>query len=261
MRLRDKVAVITGGGSGIGLAITRAFAAEGALVVIAARTASRLNAAAAAINVSGGRTVAIPTDITDENQVRQMVAQTLAEYGRIDILVNNAGIPGPTASIADMTLDRWNEVLAVNLTGTMLCSREVLKDMMARKSGNIINISSVGGMSGFPMRSPYCVTKMGVIAFTETLAIEAGEYNIRVNCISPAAVRGDRILNASRAKAETLGVAQAEILARLIKDFSLKRLIEPSEVAAAAVFLASDESSAITGHTLAVNCGMHISHY
>ena len=261
MRLRDKVVVITGGGSGIGLAITRAFAAEGAIVVIVARTAPRLNEAADAINANGGRAVAIPTDITDENQVRQMVAQTLAEYGRIDILVNNAGIPGPTASIADMALDQWNEVLAVNLTGTMLCSREVLKDMMARKSGNIINISSVGGMSGFPMRSPYCVTKMGVIAFTETLAIEAGEYNIRVNCISPAAVRGDRILNASRAKAEALGVEQAEILARLIKDFSLKRLIEPSEVAAAAVFLASDESSAITGHTLAVNCGLHISHY
>jgi len=259
--LRDKVAVITGGGSGIGLAITRAFASEGAIVVIAARTASRLNEAAEAINSNGGKARAIPTDITDENQVRQMVAQTLAEYGRIDILVNNAGIPGPTAGIADMELDRWNEVLAVNLTGSMLCAREVLKDMMARKSGNIINISSVGGMSGFPMRSPYCVTKMGIIAFTETLAIEAGEHNIRVNCISPAAVRGDRILSAARAKAEALGVEQEEILARLTKDFSLKRLIEPSEVAAAAVFLASDESSAITGHTLAVNCGMHISHY
>jgi NAD(P)-dependent dehydrogenase (short-subunit alcohol dehydrogenase family) len=111
------------------------------------------------------------------------------------------------------------------------------------------------------MRSPYCVSKMGVIAFTETLAIEAGEHNIRVNCISPAAVRGDRILNSAKVKAEVLGVDHEEILARLIKDFSLKRLIEPSEVAAAAVFLASDESSAITGHTLVVNCGMHISHY
>jgi len=150
MRLSDKVAVITGGGSGIGLAISRAFADEGALVVMAARTASRLNEAAAAIKASGGRAMAIPTDVTDENQVRQMVAQALAEYERIDILVNNAGIPGPTASIADMALDRWNEVLAVNLTGTMLCSREVLKDMMARKSGNIINISSVGGMLLLP---------------------------------------------------------------------------------------------------------------
>ncbi len=261
MRLKDRVAVITGGGSGIGLAITRAFNAEGAIVVIVARTASRLKEVADTINSRGGRARAIPTDISDEGQVRRMVAQTLAEYGRIDILVNNAGIAGPTAKIVDMELDKWNAVLAVNLAGMMLCSREVLKDMIPRKSGNIINISSVGGMSGFPMRSPYCVSKMGVIAFTETLAIEVGEHNIRVNCISPAAVRGDRILNAARAKAEALGVDREEILARLIKDFSLKRLIEPSEVAAAAVFLASDESSAITGHTLAVNCGMHISHY
>jgi len=261
VRLKDRVAVITGGGSGIGLAITQAFNAEGAIVVIAARTASRLKEVADTINARGGRARAIPTDISDEKQVRRMVAQTLAEYGKIDILVNNAGIAGPTARIIDMELDKWNEVLAVNLTGMMLCSREVLKDMIPRKSGNIINISSVGGMSGFPMRSPYCVSKMGVIAFTETLAIEAGEHNIRVNCISPAAVRGDRILNAARAKAKALGVDHEEILARLIKDFSLKRLIEPAEVAAAAVFLASDESSAITGQTLAVNCGMHISHY
>jgi NAD(P)-dependent dehydrogenase (short-subunit alcohol dehydrogenase family) len=214
-----------------------------------------------AINAGGGKARAIPTDVTDENQVREMVAQTVAEYGKIDILVNNAGIAGPTTGIVDMELDKWNEVMAINLTGTMLCSREVLKDMMPRKSGNIINISSVGGQSGFPMRSPYCVSKMGVIAFTETMAIEAGDYNIRVNCISPAAVKGDRILNASSAKAAALGVTQEEVLARLTKDFSLKRLIEPSEVAAAAVFLASDESSAITGQTLAVNCGLHISHY
>lgn len=261
MRLKDKVAVITGGGSGIGLAITQAFNSEGAIVVIAARTASRLKEVADAINSGGGRALAVPTDITDEKQVKQMVARTLAEYGRIDILVNNAGISGPTANIVDMELDKWNEVLAANITGTMLCAREVLKDMIPRQSGNIINISSVGGTSGFPMRSPYCVSKMGVIAFTETLAIEAGEHNIRVNCISPAAVRGDRILNAAKAKAEALGVDREEVLARLIKDFSLKRLIEPSEVAAAAVFLASDESSAVTGQTLAVNCGMHISHY
>lgn len=261
MRLKDKVAVITGGGSGIGLAITRAFASEGAIMVIAARTVSRVNEVADTINSNGGRARAIPTDISDENQVKQMVARTLAEYGKIDILVNNGGIAGHTANIVDMGLDKWNEVLAVNLTGTMLCSREVLKDMIARKNGNIINMSSEGGRSGFPMRSPYCVSKMGVIALTETMAIEVGEYNIRVNCISPAAVRGDRILNSAKAKAAALGVDYEEVLARLTRDFSLKRLIEPSEVAAAAVFLASDESSAITGHTLVVNCGMHISHY
>jgi NAD(P)-dependent dehydrogenase (short-subunit alcohol dehydrogenase family) len=160
-----------------------------------------------------------------------------------------------------MELDKWNEVLSINLTGAMLCSREVLANMMVRKSGCIINISSVGGMSGFPMRSPYCVSKMGIIGLTETMAIEVGTYNIRVNCISPAAVRGDRVLAAAQAKGKALEMNPEKVLERLTKDYSLKRLIEPSELATAAVFLASDDASAITGHTLVVSCGLHISHY
>jgi NAD(P)-dependent dehydrogenase (short-subunit alcohol dehydrogenase family) len=261
MRLQDRVAIVTGGGTDIGRAISLAFAAEGAIVVVAARAASRLNGTVDEIVAMGGRASAIPTDITDQVQVKRMAENTLKEYGRIDILVNNSGIAGPTASVADMELDKWNEVLAVNLTGAMLCSREVLKPMMARQSGNIINIGSEGGRSGFPMRSPYCVSKIGIIGLTETLAIEAGGYNIRVNCVSPAAVRGERIINSSKAKARALGIGYEEVLSRLTRDFSLKRVIEPSEVAAAAVFLASDEASAITGHTLVVNCGLHISHY
>jgi NAD(P)-dependent dehydrogenase (short-subunit alcohol dehydrogenase family) len=261
MRLKDKVAIITGGGSGIGRAISLAFASEGAIVVVAARTFDRLEEVGNDINSRGGTARAIAVDVADEIEVQEMVARTLKEYGRIDILVNNAGIPGPTANIANMQLDKWNEVLSINLTGPMLCSREVLANMIGRKSGSIINISSVGGMSGFPMRSPYCVSKMGIIGLTETMAIEVGDYNIRVNCISPGAVRGDRVLNAARAKGKALGINYEEVLERLTKDYSLKRLIEPTEIAAAAVFLASDDASAITGHTLVVSCGLHISHY
>jgi NAD(P)-dependent dehydrogenase (short-subunit alcohol dehydrogenase family) len=136
-----------------------------------------------------------------------------------------------------------------------------LGNMIGRKTGSIINISSVGGMSGFPMRSPYCASKMGVIGLTETVAVEVGDYNIRVNCISPGAVRGDRVLNAAKAKGKALGIHYHKVLERLTKDYSLKRLIEPSEVATAAVFLASDDASAITGHTLVVSCGLHIAHY
>jgi NAD(P)-dependent dehydrogenase (short-subunit alcohol dehydrogenase family) len=261
MRLKDKVAIITGGGSGIGRAISLAFASEGAIVVVAARTFARLKEVAEDINSRGGIARAMAVNISDEINVKKMVAQTVKEYGRIDILVNNAGIPGPTANIADMELDKWNEVLSINLTGAMLCSREVLANMMVRKSGCIINISSVGGMSGFPMRSPYCVSKMGIIGLTETMAIEVGTYNIRVNCISPAAVRGDRVLAAAQAKGKALEMNPEKVLERLTKDYSLKRLIEPSEVATAALFLASDDASAITGHTLVVSCGLHISHY
>lgn len=261
MRLKDKVAIITGGGSGIGRAISLAFASEGAIVVVAARTLPRLKEVADDIHSRGGTASAMAVDIADEINVQEMVARTVKEYGRIDVLVNNAGIPGPTANIADMDLDKWNEVLSINLTGAMLCSREVLANMILRKSGSIINISSVGGMSGFPMRSPYCVSKMGIIGLTETMATEVGDYNIRVNCISPGAVSGDRVLNAARAKGKALGIDYTKVLERLTKDYSLKRLIEPSEVATAAVFLASDDASAITGHTLVVSCGLHISHY
>lgn len=261
MRLKDKVAIITGGSLGIGRAISLAFASEGAMVVVAARTLARLKEVADEINSKGGKAIAMAVDIANEIKIKEMVARTVEEYGRIDVLVNNAGISGPTSNIAEMELDKWNEVLSINLTGAMLCSREVLTNMIARKSGNIINISSVGGMSGFPMRSPYCVSKMGVIGLTETMAIEVGDYNIRVNCISPGAVRGDRILNAAQAKGKALGIQYEEVLERLTKDYSLKRLIELSEVANAAVFLASEDASAITGHTLVVSCGLHISHY
>ncbi len=261
MRLKDKVAIITGGGSGIGRAISLAFASEGAIVVVAARTFARLKEVADDINSRGGIARAMAVNIADEINVQEMIARIVKEYGRVDILVNNAGIPGPTLHIADMELEKWNEVLSINLTGAMLCSREVLANMIVRKSGSIINISSVGGMSGFPMRSPYCVSKMGIIGLTETMAIEVGDYNIRVNCISPAAVRGDRVLTAALAKGKALEINYEKVLERLTKDYSLKRLIEPSEVATAAVFLASDDASAITGHTLVVSCGLHISHY
>jgi len=121
MRLKDKVAIVTGGGIGIGEAISYAFASEGAVLVIAARTLSRLENVAEDIKSRGGRAKAMQTDISDEKQVQHMVAETLKEYGRIDILVNNSGIRGPTANIVDMELDKWNEALEVNLTGTMRC--------------------------------------------------------------------------------------------------------------------------------------------
>jgi NAD(P)-dependent dehydrogenase (short-subunit alcohol dehydrogenase family) len=261
MRLKDKVAIITGGGSGIGHAISLAFASEGAIVVVSGRTFVRLKEVADDINSKGGIARPMAANIADEMSVKEMVAQAVKEYGQIDVLVNNAGIPGPTVNIADMELEKWNEVLSINLTGAMLCSREVLANMILRKRGSIINISSVGGMSGFPMRSPYCVSKMGIIGLTETMAIEVGEYNIRVNCISPGAVRGDRVFNAAQAKGKAIGIHYEKVLERLTKDYSLKRLIEPSEIATAAVFLASDDASAITGHTLVVSCGLHMSHY
>jgi NAD(P)-dependent dehydrogenase (short-subunit alcohol dehydrogenase family) len=258
MRLRDKVAIVTGGGRGVGKAISQALASEGAIVVIAARTLSRLEATVEEIKSRGGRAKAIQADISDEKQVQRMVTEILNDYGKVDILVNNSGIGGPTANVVDLRLDDWNEVMAINLTGSMLCAREVLKHMIPRRGGNIVNIGSDGGRFGYPMRSPYCVSKWGVIGLTETLAIEVGQYNIRVNCVSPAAVRGERLTNVVMGRSKATGVPFEELMSKITMNYSLQRPTEEAEVAAATVFLASDDSSGITGHTLVVNCGHYI---
>jgi NAD(P)-dependent dehydrogenase (short-subunit alcohol dehydrogenase family) len=263
LRLEDKVAIVTGGGRGIGKAIALAFAAEGAAVVVAARSLSKLKEVIAEIQSKDGRGKAIQTDVTDEKQVQHMVEHTIKEYGHIDVLVNNSGIGGPTAKVVDLKLEDWNEVIAVDLTGSMLCAREVLRHMIPRRSGNIINMAAEGGRggdgrSGYPMRSPYCCAKMGIIGLTETLAIEVGEYNIRVNCISPAAVRGKRFNNVVAARSKATGIPVEDFIRQVTINYSLKRPAEESEIAATAVFLASDESNCITGQTIITNCGLHV---
>lgn len=261
MKLRNKVAIITGGGTGIGKAISLTFANEGAAVVVAARNLSRLEEVAENIKSRGGKAKAIQTDISDHEQVKQMVAQTIDEFGQIDILVNNAAMGTfNNADAADMNLDNWHNTLAINLNGTMFCSREVLKYMIPCRSGNIINISSVAGLSGVPKESPYAVSKWGIIGFTETLAIEVGKFGIRVNSISPGATRTQEFEDWVKASAKDVGISYDEVMSKLTDNNALKRIAEPSEIAACAVFLASDDSSAITGHNLIVSCGFHITH-
>ena len=263
MRLKDKVAVVTGGGKGIGRTISLAFASEGATVVMAARSLSHLEQTAEEILSRNGKVLNIQTDVSNEKQVQQMVAKTLREFGQIDILVNNSGIIGPVASVVDMKLDAWNETLAINLTGTMLCSREALRHMIPRRRGTIINIGSEGGRggdgrTGRPMRSAYSCSKMGIIGLTETMAVEVGEYGIRVNAISPAAVSGERGNIHLKRRAQAMGISQDELKSKIAMNYSLGRIVEESEVASVAVFLASNEASAMTGQVIAVNCGHHI---
>ena len=264
LRLKDKVAIVTGGGKGIGRAIAKAFVSEGAAVVVAATTLSNLEEAVKEFETMGGRAKAIRTDVADEHQVSELVSETMKEFGRIDILVNNSGLGGPTCNVVDLKLEDWSKVLAVDLTGSMLCSREVLKHMIPKKSGIIMNIGAEGGRSGdgrsgYPMRAPYCCAKMGVIGLTETLAQEVGEYGIRVNCISAAAVRGDRFDRVITGRANAYGISFEEALSREMGNYSLKRPALASELASCAVFLASDESSAITGQTIVCSAGHHVS--
>ena len=261
MKLSDKVAIVTGGGTGIGKAISLAFANEGAAVVVAARNFDRLEETAAEISTQGRKAKALQTDISDEEQVKHMVDHTIKEFGRIDILVNNAAMGTfNNADVVDMALKDWFSSLAINLTGTMYCSKYALRHMVPRKSGNIINISSVAGLSGVPKESPYSTTKWGIIGFTETLAIEAGNHNIRVNCISPGPTRTQEFDDWVRNSAKNAGISYEAMMSKITDNNSLKKIAEPSEIGSCAVFLASDDSSAVTGHNLIVNCGFYIIH-
>jgi len=261
MKLSDRVAIVTGGGTGIGKAISLALVNEGAAVVVAARNLSRLEQAAEDIKYAGGKVKAIQTDISDHEQVKRMVAQTVKDFGQIDILVNNAARGTfNNADVTDMNPKEWHDSLAINLTGTMYCAREALKYMIPRKSGNIVNISSVAGISGVPKESPYAASKWGVIGLTETLAIEAGRFGIRVNCISPGATRTKEFEDWVKSSAVDAGISFEEMMSKITDNNAVKKVAEPSEIAACVVFLASDDSSAVTGHNLVASCGFHLIH-
>ena len=254
-RLQGKKALVTGGGVGIGESIALAFAREGADVAIASRNTANLEGVAAKIREMGRTALAITADIAEEDEVKAMVEKTMSEFGRIDVLVNNSGIPGQFLDVSEMDLSDWNQVLAVNITGTMLCSREALKGMKARKSGNIINISSMAGKRVTPKRSSYVSSKFAMHGFTLTLAQEVGPDNIRVNCICPGATEGDRIERVINSFVESTGRSYEEVRRRLESRASLRRMVTPEEVAECAVFFASEESSGMTGQIVDVSAG------
>ena len=254
-RLENKKALITGGGIGIGESIALTFAREGADVAIASRNTANLERVAAKIWEMGRKALPITADIAEEEQVNSMVAKTLAAFGRIDVLVNNSGIPGQFLEVSEMDLADWNQVLAVNITGTMLCSREALKDMKSRKSGNIINISSMAGKRVTAKRSSYVSSKWAMHGFTLTLAQEVGPDNIRVNCICPGATEGDRIERVINAFVESSTRTYEEVRTRLESRAALRRMVTPEEVAECAVFFASEDSSGMTGQIVDVSAG------
>jgi NAD(P)-dependent dehydrogenase (short-subunit alcohol dehydrogenase family) len=256
MQLAGKVAVVTGGGIGIGRAIALAFAREGADVVVAAETGPPLQKVAAEIETIGRRSLAVLADFRQAGAPQQLVQKSLRKFGKIDILVNNSGIEGPIKNVADMDLAGWNELLMVNLTGAMLCSRYVLeKSMVPRKSGVIINLSSAAGRKGLPTRSAYSSSKFAMIGFTQSLASEVGRYGIRVNAIAPGAVAGDRIERVFRIAAKNTGTTYEQVVANSNARSALGRMVKPEEVAALSVFLASEQSSAITGQTINIDAG------
>lgn len=250
-RLDGKLAIITGGGSGIGEATARIFAKAGATVVVTGRRIDPLTRVADAI---GGH--AIACDVSDQNDVRTLFEKALKITGRVDILLNNAGGPGPIAPVAEVDMSAWIQCMNINLVGAMYCLQEAAKIMTAQKAGSIINMSSLMGIQGYPMRSAYVASKFALIGITQTMARELGPVNVRVNALMPGAVSGenmDRIL-ARRAEAE--GRPAKLIEKENYTDVAaLKRWVSPDEVGRAALYYASDLSSAITGDKMKVDCG------
>ena len=187
MRLKDQVAIVTGGGRGIGRSIALTFANEGANVAVIARTESEIESVKQEIINLGSKAIAIKTDVTDETQVTSMVQRVIDEFGRIDILVNNAGF-AKHAYIQDISNELWDTTININLRGIMLCTRIVYKQMMKQQSGYIINISSGAGKHGSTLYATYSTSKFGVIGFTESLAAEGRQYGIKASVICPGPV-------------------------------------------------------------------------
>lgn len=255
MLLKEKIAVITGAGRGIGRAIALAYAQEGAQVVLAARSVEALQETQAELARLGGTGIVLPTDISDPDAVGALVTQTLARFGRIDILVNNSGIGGPSAPLWEIAPSEWEETFKVNVTGTYLCCRAFLPHMIKQRAGCIVIIGSMTGKRPLLNRTPYAASKMALVGLARTLAWETGPYNIRVNVISPGPVEGKRIEWVIRSQAEAKGISVDEARQQFTSGSPLGQLVAASDVADAAVFLASDKAKAITGEDLNVSAG------
>lgn len=242
----DKAAIVTGSGRGIGRAIALALAARHARVVVNDVNAEHAQQVVAEINTSGGQAFAYPIDVTEEAQVRAMVATCLSRFGRVDIMVNNAGIVH-TAPLGEISVADWDQVLAVNLKSVFLCCREVFPVMRRQGGGKIVNVASVAGKRGGGLlgNACYAASKGGVIAFTKTLAREGAPYSINVNAVTPAFT----------STAMTSGIAPQE-RERILKLIPLGRVGQPEDVAKAVCFLASDQADYITGEIMDVDGGL-----
>lgn len=249
-----QTAVVTGASRGIGAAIGRRLVVDGWTVVLAGRDGERLAGVAREIGDAKGVADHRHCDVTDESSVQALVAYTSEAHGCPELWINNAGISGRTVPTADLTRDEWDEVLAVNLTGPMLCARGVLPQMVARGSGHIVNIASITGKRPLSERAAYAASKLGLIGFTGALADEVARAGIRVNAISPGLVTGERIERVLAGQAEARGVGVDRVRADFVAATPMGRMVTPEEVAAAVVAL--HDLTGVTGVDLNVTAGL-----
>jgi NAD(P)-dependent dehydrogenase (short-subunit alcohol dehydrogenase family) len=254
--LTGRVALITGASGGIGRVMARRYAACGAKVALVARRADELNVTAAVIAEEGGEALVLVADIRDEDHCCDVVAATMSRWGRLDVLVNNAAVPGVDQSVAEATTANWHDVLATNLVAPMVLSREALRQaMLPAKEGNIQFLSSAAARNVQPLKAHYAAAKLGLTALGQTLALEVGSAGIRVNTLVVGSVAGELFDTYVGRRAEAEGINPADVRARLVRLNKLGRLVQPDEVAEVSIWLASDDSSAITGQDLNVTGG------
>lgn len=257
MLLKNQVALITGSGRGIGRAIARLFAQEGAAVFLTARTEKELAAVAKEISESGGSAEYAMVDLTQEAACAHVVAAAREKFGRIDVLVNNAGHYGPVLPVEEYPLADFDSVIAVHLRAAFLLSKLVLPEMYARGAGVILNISSLSAKAAFSWGSAYAAAKAGMLGLTRVMAAEGARKGVRVNAICPGPVTETRMskeLGADLAK--RLGLSEKEQLAGFLNNLLQGRAQTAGEIARAALFLCSDQSSAITGQSINVDGGV-----
>jgi NAD(P)-dependent dehydrogenase (short-subunit alcohol dehydrogenase family) len=245
MRLNDKVAIVTGGGSGIGRGVCLAFAREGAHVVVADVNLQSARETLAGVEAARRRGLAVQTDVSDPAQVNAMVAAARAAFGRIDVLFNGAGIIF-AKSVLDTTVEEWDRLMAVNLRGQFLCLQATARIMVEQGRGKIINITSILGAQGRVERVAYCASKAGITSLTQTCAVELGPRGVYVNAIAPGSIETGMTKSAPSTPEETQ---------RKIAGIPLRRRGDPDDLTGPAIFLASDESDYVTGAVLTVDGG------
>jgi len=249
--------LITAGAAGIGKEVARAFAAHGAQVCVCDIDAQALEAAAR--EVPGLKTLLC--DISRRQDIERMVPAAVAALGGLDVLVNNAGIAGPTAPVETADPDQWEAVMTIDVIGTFHVTRLAIPHLKKSAAGSIIVMSSVGGRFGYPNRSAYCTAKMGLIGFAKTLSRELGAFNIRCNAIAPGAVGGERIERVLQGRADAAGTTLEQERQAAMAIQSLKRFVDPQDIAALILFLTSDAGKSISGQVLPIDNDAQTSSY
>ncbi len=259
MRMKDKVAIVTGAASGIGREIARAFSREGAKVCIADLQLDAAKATAAEIEKTGGASIAVKMDVTDEQQVEAGVSNTIERLGGVDVLVSNAGYQY-VSPIVDLTLEAWRKLLATHLDGAFLTTRACLRHMYkTRRGGSIIYMGSVHSLEASPLKAPYVAAKHALLGLCRVVAKEAASAGVRANIICPGFVRTPLVEKQIPEQSRALGISEADVIKKvMLKDTVDGEFTTTLDVAEAAVFFASFPSNALTGQSLVVSHGWHM---